>query len=81
MRAVVWHGSGRSWTRVISCGWCDQCSTQMYSQCSTTQNTSVRRGASLFGYTKVYSQVPGALYAYDIFQKKEDGCIKVILEP
>src|SRR5215207_7568088 len=27
----------------ISCGWCDQCSEQMYSQCSTTQNKSLRK--------------------------------------
>lgn len=43
----------------IACGSCHQCKTDMHSQCETTQNKSVRKGASLFGYTHLYGAVPG----------------------
>jgi len=61
----------------ISCGSCAQCSDQMYSQCETTQNKSMRKGASLFGYTKLYGQVPGGQAEYLRVPQAQFGPIKV----
>ena len=44
----------------ISCGRCWMCHEQLYAQCETTQNREYGKGASLFGYTKLYGHVPGA---------------------
>ena len=44
----------------ISCGSCFMCSTGLQSQCEVTQNRQWETGASLFGYSKLYGQVPGA---------------------
>ena len=43
----------------ISCGHCFMCDHGLQSQCETTQNRDSGTGASLFGYTKLYGQVPG----------------------
>jgi len=43
----------------ISCGHCFMCGQGLQSQCETTQNREQGMGASLFGYTKLYGQVPG----------------------
>ncbi len=43
----------------ISCGHCWMCDRQLYAQCETTQVREHGTGASLFGYTKLYGQVPG----------------------
>ncbi len=43
----------------ISCGHCFMCSRSLQSQCETTQVREYGTGASLFGYTKLYGQVPG----------------------
>lgn len=43
----------------VSCGSCWMCKTHLYSQCETTQNREHGTGASLFGYSKLYGQVPG----------------------
>jgi threonine dehydrogenase-like Zn-dependent dehydrogenase len=43
----------------ISCGHCWMCDQGLYSQCETTQNREQEKGGSLFGYTKLYGQVPG----------------------
>src|SRR4051812_42672138 len=43
----------------ISCGTCWMCSQGLQSQCETTQNREQGMGASLFGYTKLYGEVPG----------------------
>lgn len=43
----------------ISCGHCWMCERGLFAQCETTQNTKQGKGASLFGYTKLYGQVPG----------------------
>src|SRR5918998_207092 len=43
----------------IACGTCWMCERQLYSQCETTQNREHGMGASLFGYTKLYGEVPG----------------------
>ena len=43
----------------ISCGTCWMCGQGLHSQCETTQNREHGTGASLFGYSKLYGQVPG----------------------
>ena len=43
----------------ISCGTCWTCSRGLFAQCETTQNRKQGKGASLFGYTSLYGQVPG----------------------
>jgi threonine dehydrogenase-like Zn-dependent dehydrogenase len=43
----------------ISCGDCFMCRGGLQSQCESTQNREHGTGASLFGYTKLYGQVPG----------------------
>lgn len=43
----------------VSCGSCWMCDRHLYSQCETTQNRDQGTGASLFGYSKLYGQVPG----------------------
>jgi threonine dehydrogenase-like Zn-dependent dehydrogenase len=43
----------------VSCGTCHMCGQGLQSQCETTQNHDYGTGASLFGYTKLYGQVPG----------------------
>ncbi|MEU2349416.1 alcohol dehydrogenase catalytic domain-containing protein [Modestobacter sp. NPDC049651] len=48
----------------ISCGTCWMCSQGLQSQCETTQNRDQGFGASLFGYTKLYGQVPGGQAQY-----------------
>jgi threonine dehydrogenase-like Zn-dependent dehydrogenase len=48
----------------ISCGTCWTCSQGLQSQCETTQNREKGYGASLFGYTKLYGQVPGGQAEY-----------------
>ena len=44
----------------IACGHCYMCSRGLQSQCETTQVRGQGSGAALFGYTKLYGQVPGA---------------------
>jgi len=43
----------------VSCGTCSMCRSGLHSQCETTQVREYGTGASLFGYTKLYGQVPG----------------------
>lgn len=43
----------------VSCGTCFMCEKGLHSQCETTQVKEYGTGASLFGYTKLYGQVPG----------------------
>ena len=43
----------------ISCGTCFMCSQGLQSQCETTQVREQGMGAALFGYTKLYGEVPG----------------------
>lgn len=61
----------------ISCGYCAQCTAQLYSQCETTQNTELRKGAALFGYTKLYGHVPGGQAEYLRVPQAHFGPIKV----
>ncbi len=48
----------------VSCGSCWMCERKLYSQCETTQNHEHGTGASLFGYSKLYGQVPGGQAEY-----------------
>ncbi|MFJ6755392.1 alcohol dehydrogenase catalytic domain-containing protein [Streptomyces sp. NPDC091273] len=48
----------------ISCGSCFMCDQGLQSQCETTQVHEHGTGASLFGYTKLYGQVPGGQAQY-----------------
>ncbi|MEU3607538.1 alcohol dehydrogenase catalytic domain-containing protein [Streptomyces sp. NPDC035033] len=43
----------------VSCGRCPMCLAGLHSQCETTQVRAYGSGAALFGYTKLYGQVPG----------------------
>ncbi|TQK42638.1 threonine dehydrogenase-like Zn-dependent dehydrogenase [Streptomyces sp. SLBN-118] len=43
----------------LSCGHCFMCERGLQSQCETTQVRERGMGAALFGYTKLYGQVPG----------------------
>jgi threonine dehydrogenase-like Zn-dependent dehydrogenase len=43
----------------IACGTCFMCAQGLHSQCETTQVREHGMGAALFGYTKLYGEVPG----------------------
>ncbi|HEX7038434.1 MAG TPA: zinc-dependent alcohol dehydrogenase [Pseudomonadales bacterium] len=49
---------------VISCGDCFMCHLGLHTQCETTQVREYGSGAALFGYTKLYGQVPGGQAEY-----------------
>jgi threonine dehydrogenase-like Zn-dependent dehydrogenase len=48
----------------IACGHCFMCRRGLQSQCETTQVREQNSGAALFGYTKLYGQVPGGQAEY-----------------
>ncbi|MFF6909668.1 zinc-dependent alcohol dehydrogenase [Streptomyces sp. NPDC012389] len=48
----------------VSCGHCHMCGQGLHSQCETTQVRERGSGAALFGYTKLYGQVPGGQAEY-----------------
>ena len=48
----------------ISCGHCFMCSQDLHSQCETTQVHEQGMGASLFGFAKLYGNVPGGQAEY-----------------
>jgi len=61
----------------ISCGHCWMCTRGFYAQCETTQVREQGTGAALFGYTKLYGQVPGAQAEYLRVPQAHFGPIKV----
>ena len=61
----------------ISCGTCWMCSRGLYAQCETTQNHATGKGASLFGYTSLYGQVPGGQAEHLRIPQAQFGPIKV----
>src|SRR5215210_58492 len=61
----------------ISCGSCFMCDHGLQSQCETTQNRDTGMGASLFGYTKLYGQVPGGQAEFLRVPQAQYGPIKV----
>ena len=48
----------------ISCGHCFMCDQALSAQCETTQVREQGMGAALFGYTKLYGEVPGGQAEY-----------------
>ena len=48
----------------ISCGNCWMCRQQLYTQCETTQVRDQGMGAALFGFSKLYGEVPGGQAEY-----------------
>jgi threonine dehydrogenase-like Zn-dependent dehydrogenase len=61
----------------ISCGNCYMCDRRLYAQCETTQVRGQGTGAALFGYTKLYGQVPGGQAEYLRVPQAHFGPIKV----
>jgi threonine dehydrogenase-like Zn-dependent dehydrogenase len=61
----------------ISCGTCFMCDQGLQSQCETTQVHEHGSGAALFGYTKLYGQVPGGQAEYLRVPQAQYGPIKV----
>jgi threonine dehydrogenase-like Zn-dependent dehydrogenase len=61
----------------ISCGDCWMCNQGLYAQCETTQVHEHDKGASLFGYTKLYGEVPGGQAEYLRVPQAHFGPIKV----
>ena len=61
----------------ISCGHCWMCDHGLQSQCETTQVRDQGMGASLFGYTELYGQVPGGQAEFLRVPQAHYGPIKV----
>ena len=61
----------------ISCGHCWMCEQKFFAQCETTQVHEYEKGASLFGYTKMYGQVPGGQAEFLRVPQAQFGPIKV----
>ena len=61
----------------ISCGHCYMCDRGFQSQCETTQTREQGTGAALFGYTKLYGQVPGGQAELLRVPQAQYGPIKV----
>jgi threonine dehydrogenase-like Zn-dependent dehydrogenase len=61
----------------IACGHCFMCDHDLYSQCETTQVREHGKGAALFGYTKLYGQVPGGQAEFLRVPQAQFGPIKV----
>ncbi|WP_116104186.1 zinc-dependent alcohol dehydrogenase [Amycolatopsis thermalba] len=61
----------------ISCGHCFMCDQGLQSQCETTQVTEKGKGGALFGYTKLYGQVPGGQAEYLRVPQAHYGPVKV----
>jgi threonine dehydrogenase-like Zn-dependent dehydrogenase len=61
----------------ISCGECWMCRQKLFAQCETTQVRDQDKGASLFGYTRLYGQVPGGQAELLRVPQAQFGPIKV----
>jgi threonine dehydrogenase-like Zn-dependent dehydrogenase len=61
----------------IACGSCFMCDRGLHAQCETTQVREHRKGAALFGYTKLYGEVPGGQAEYLRVPMAHFGPIKV----
>jgi threonine dehydrogenase-like Zn-dependent dehydrogenase len=61
----------------ISCGECWMCREKLFAQCETTQVREQEKGASLFGYTRLYGEVPGGQAEYLRVPQAHFGPIKV----
>jgi threonine dehydrogenase-like Zn-dependent dehydrogenase len=65
----------------IACGTCYMCKLNLQTQCETTQVRDQGMGAALFGYTKLYGQVPGGQAEYLRVPQAQYGPIKVSQGP
>jgi threonine dehydrogenase-like Zn-dependent dehydrogenase len=61
----------------IACGSCFMCDQGLHTQCETTQVRDQGMGAALFGYTKLYGEVPGSQAEYLRVPQAQFGPIKV----
>ncbi|UFU05515.1 zinc-dependent alcohol dehydrogenase [Ruania halotolerans] len=61
----------------IACGTCWMCTRGLHTQCETTQVHSEDKGAALFGYTKLYGQIPGGQAQYLRVPQAQFGLIVV----
>ena len=61
----------------IACGSCFMCTQNLQTQCETTQVREQGMGAALFGYTKLYGQVPGGQAEFLRVPHANYGPIKV----
>ncbi|MEU8386044.1 zinc-dependent alcohol dehydrogenase [Streptosporangium sp. NPDC048865] len=61
----------------ISCGHCHMCGMSLFAQCETTQVRDQGMGAALFGYTRLYGEVPGGQAEYLRVPQAQFGPIKV----
>jgi threonine dehydrogenase-like Zn-dependent dehydrogenase len=61
----------------ICCGHCFMCDQGLFSQCETTQVREQGKGAALFGYTKLYGEVPGGQAELLRVPQAQFGPIKV----
>jgi threonine dehydrogenase-like Zn-dependent dehydrogenase len=61
----------------IACGHCFMCGEGLHSQCETTQVRDQGSGAALFGYTKLYGEVPGGQAQFLRVPQAQFGPIKV----
>jgi threonine dehydrogenase-like Zn-dependent dehydrogenase len=61
----------------IACGSCFMCEQGLHTQCETTQVREHGMGAALFGYTKLYGEVPGGQAEYLRVPQAQFGPIKV----
>jgi threonine dehydrogenase-like Zn-dependent dehydrogenase len=61
----------------IACGSCFMCGQGLHTQCETTQVHEHGMGAALFGYTKLYGEVPGGQAQYLRVPQAQFGPIKV----
>jgi threonine dehydrogenase-like Zn-dependent dehydrogenase len=65
----------------ISCGHCFMCDQKLFTQCETTQVREYGSGAALFGYSKLYGQVPGGQAEYLRIPHADSTHIKVPVGP
>lgn len=61
----------------ISCGNCFMCNQGLQSQCEITQVRDQGKGAALFGFSKLYGEVPGGQAEYLRVPHADYGPIKV----
>jgi threonine dehydrogenase-like Zn-dependent dehydrogenase len=61
----------------IACGHCFMCERGLQTQCETTQVREQGMGAALFGYTKLYGEVPGGQAEFLRVPQAQYGPIKV----
>jgi threonine dehydrogenase-like Zn-dependent dehydrogenase len=61
----------------MSCGHCFMCHEKLFSQCETTQVKDQGTGAALFGFSKLYGEVPGGQAEYLRVPQAQTTHIKV----